>query len=123
MSIFNRIFGIAIIFLLFTCNKNADNVETETSVNPTPILKLENNQFYISGLTFSDSLKTVYLSRIETNVPQIIDSAIVKNKTFNFSGFISNPEEYIITTNLSDSPFRFLVDASKIEVFINQNVE
>lgn len=123
MSIFNRIFGIAIIFLLCTCNKNADNVETETSVNPTPILKLENNQFYISGLTFSDSLKTVYLSRIETNVPQIIDSAIVKNKTFNFSGFISNPEEYFITTNLSDSPFRFLVDASKIEVFINQNVE
>ena len=127
MNIFYKSSLLLAILLFIGCN-TSDNKKTTSEANnnntsQTKDIALADQEFLINGQSFSEDLKTVYLHKVENKVPVIIDSATVSNKQFKFKGTIVNPDYYSLSSNLSNKRYRILVDASVIDVFLNETTE
>ncbi|WP_397362762.1 thioredoxin-like domain-containing protein [Olleya sp. R77988] len=127
MNTFTRLSLLLVCLLIFSCdqfNTNKENATTnqviDNSLNKTTLLDTE---FLINGTSFSDALTTVYLHKYENNIPKIIDSAKVKNKTFSLKGKTKAPEVYCLSSNLSTKKFNLLIDPSVIDVFLAESIE
>ncbi len=127
MNIFPRTPLVIVYLLLFGCD--TFNSKKEATIPTTVVdtvnkeVTLSDHEFLINGQTFSDALTTVYLHKIENRIPIIIDSASVNDKQFQFKGSIENPDYFSLSSNISNKRFRLLIDASKIDVFLNESIE
>ncbi|WP_158526738.1 TlpA disulfide reductase family protein [Olleya aquimaris] len=127
MNIFTRLSLLLACLLLFNCDSFTSKKQPSTTPDVVNTTKQEtvlfDNQFLINGHSFSDALTTVYLHKIKNRIPIIIDSVTVVDKQFQFKGHIDTPDYYSLSSNLSNKRFRLLVDASKIDVFLNETIE
>ncbi|WGD34558.1 TlpA disulfide reductase family protein [Olleya sp. YS] len=127
MNIFPRLSLLLGCLLLLGCDtftsKNQSSITSDTINNTKEDLVLLDNQYVINGHSFSDALTTVYLHKFENRIPVIIDSVTVVDKKFQFKGDIDTPDYYSLSSNLSNKRFRLLIDASKINVFLNETIE
>lgn len=127
MNIFYKSSLLLATLFLVACNtsdsKKGDGLSNTNDGNVKEIAALTDQEFLINGHSFSDDLKTVYLHKLDNKVPVIIDSVTVSNKQFKFKGTIPNPDYYSLSSNLSNKRFKLLVDASVIDVFLNETTE
>ena len=124
MKFFPRPLSLLILLQLFSCNQNKPETSPTTiNVEPSKQVVLGDNEYLINGQTFSDDLTVVYLNKIIDNIPSVIDSVKVVDKTFSFKGLVETPEEYTLSSNLNDQHYKFLVDASNIDVFLSEIIE
>ena len=116
----NRLIIFACVSLfLIGCNKEI-NIKKEASILETNHL-LE-NEYIIKGQTFNDNLSIVYLYSVSNDSLILIDTSSVVNNTFVFKGVIANPAYFSIKTNASDNAFKFLADASAIDLLLHDDL-
>lgn len=94
-------------------NKADKNTETTT---------LLDNEYLIKGQTFNNNYKVIYLFKTSNDSLIPIDTVSVVNNTFKFKGKIENPAYYSIKTSTSNSSYKFLADASIIDLFLHDNL-
>ncbi|MGB1308867.1 MAG: thioredoxin-like domain-containing protein [Oceanihabitans sp.] len=110
------------IFLGVSCKKTDATPKDKTIttiVAPTKEVNTNTNGFAIAGVAFNIDNETVYLHQKTKDKFVLIDSSSVSNNTFNFNGFVTAPSIYSVSKNKAKAGFTFLVDNSKIDLFLN----
>ena len=116
----NKLLIYCCISLLFmACEKVIKSNKTDTKGKTTTLL---DNEYLIKGQSFNKSIKSVYLFSVTKDSLISIDSSSVVNNQFKFKGVIDNPTYFTIKTNASNASYKFLADASTIDVFLNDNL-
>ena len=100
-------------FIIFSCNGPTNQLKKDTDLN--------NNGFILNG-----SLKTfisdkVYLSKIAENEIQPIDSAIIKNNNFVFTGRVDFPERFALTFKNSSAEIILIIENANFEILFDPN--
>ena len=114
------LFCISCIFV--SCKKTSDST-SETTKNATNLAENRlDNEFLIHGNTFDNSLEHVYLFKFKQDSLIPIDTIKVSEKSFTIKGMSDAPEFYAIKTDDSNELFKFLVDTSEINMFLNSNL-
>lgn len=105
--------------LFFACEKE---IKTEKVSKKSETTTLLNNEYLIKGQVFSKSVQSIYLFEIWKDSLIPIDTSSVVNNQFKFKGILDNPAYFIVKTNANNASHKFLVDASKIDMFLHDNL-
>ena len=105
--------------LFFACEKE---IKTEKVSKNSETTTLLNNEYLIKGQVFSKSVQSIYLFEISKDSLIPIDTSSVVNNQFKFKGILDNPAYFIVKTNANNASHKFLVDASKIDMFLHDNL-
>ena len=105
--------------LFFACEKE---IKTEKVSKNSETTTLLNNEYLIKGQVFSKSVQSIYLFEIWKDSLIPIDTSSVVNNQFKFKGILDNPAYFIVKTNANNASHKFLVDASKIDMFLHDNL-
>ena len=118
---------LAVFFCLsvffFSCKKDytGNSNSPKTTIADLAETRLH-NEFMIKGTTFSNNLERIYLYKVEQDSLIAIDTISVIEKTFAVKGVSETPAFYALKTDDSKELFKFLVDASEINMFLNANL-
>lgn len=128
MSYFSRLAIVLVCFLLLQCEQFSKTEGAELDSIPvnnnTKNLDKAEGQFVIEGTSFSEDKTYIYLFKAEDDTFDLVDSAMVKSTKFQFKGLAETPSIYRVSEKRNKNKgFSFLVDASKINVFINKRVD
>ncbi|WP_055444790.1 TlpA disulfide reductase family protein [Lacinutrix himadriensis] len=115
-----RFLAITFVLLVISSCKKEESIEIHKS-NKAPQALLE-NEFIVRGTTFNTNLNTAYIYKIESDTLTLMDTISIKEKAFTFKGTSNQPEFYAIKVDESDVMYKFLVDASEINMFLNTNL-
>jgi len=119
-------------FLLFQCKEFTKNNSSVASTNDATIpnnsatktQSLNANEFLIQGVAFSNDNSYVYLFKAEDETFSLVDSTKINNSSFQFKGLAKTPSMYRVSEiRNKNKGFSILVDASKINVFLNKRVD
>jgi len=106
---FNLVF-IGLIFLYISCNPIHQNNQADG--------------FRIVGTMQSDLSSIIYLEKSENDLPngrmQVIDSAIITNRSFEFNGFVDFPVHYQLRFNSQRDALIFFIENEFIDIRINE---
>lgn len=116
----NKLLIYSCISLLFlACEKVIKTKNTDTTSKTTTLL---DNEYLIKGQSFNNNYKTIYLFNVSKDSLAPIDTSSVVNNTFKFRGKIENPAYFVVKTNVNKSSYKFLADASTIDLLLNDNL-
>ncbi|MBU2938584.1 AhpC/TSA family protein [Lacinutrix sp. C3R15] len=108
-----------ILIGLTSCTKEKSiKVNENTKVSEA----LVENEFIVRGTTFNTNLNTAYIYKVESDTLTLLDTIYIKEKTFTYKGVAKNPVFYAIKIDESDVMYKFLVDASEINMFLHSNL-
>jgi len=126
MTSFTRLSLLLMCFIYFGCeqfNTNKNNASSNQVIdNSVKDIALLDNEFLLTFNFFNPEIETIYLLKPENNTLVTVDSTNI-SKQFTIKGITETPLHYAIKTNTSDQIFKFLVDASSIDLFINDNIK
>ena len=127
MSNFPRFAIIIACLLLFKCEQFSKSEKTSPIQN-TPVENKEpsrqGNTFLIKGASFSPNKTNIYLFKAEDDSFALVDSTLVNNTKFEFKGLAETPSFYRVSEiRNKNKGFTLLVDASEINVFLNQRID
>ncbi|WP_055445904.1 TlpA disulfide reductase family protein [Lacinutrix mariniflava] len=127
MSNFPRFAIIITCLLLFQCEQFSKSEKTSPIQN-TPVENKEpsrqGNTFLIKGASFSPNKTNIYLFKAEDDSFALVDSTLVNNTKFEFKGLAETPSLYRVSEiRNKNKGFTLLVDASEINVFLNQRID
>ena len=127
MSNFPRFAIIIACLLLFQCEQFSKSEKTSPIQN-TPVENKEpfrqGNTFLIKGASFSPNKTNIYLFKAEDDSFALVDSTLVNNTKFEFKGLAETPSLYRVSEiRNKNKGFTLLVDASEINVFLNQRID
>ncbi|WP_452232200.1 thioredoxin-like domain-containing protein [Lacinutrix sp. MEBiC02595] len=108
-----------ILLALTSCIKEKSILVNENNKTPQALLA---NEFVVRGTTFNNHLKTAYIYKVESDTLTLMDTISIKEKAFTFKGVSNQPAFYAIKVDESDVMYKFLVDASEINMFLNTNL-
>ncbi|MBQ0788626.1 MAG: redoxin domain-containing protein [Oceanihabitans sp.] len=108
-----------IILALTSCNKEKSITVNENNKASEALLA---NEFIVRGTTFNNHLNSAYIYKVENDTLTLMDTISIKEKAFTFKGISNTPEFYAIKVDQSDVMYKFLVDASEINMFLNTNL-
>ncbi|RBP33088.1 uncharacterized protein DUF4369 [Oceanihabitans sediminis] len=119
----NKAFQILCIFCIIlslsNCSKEKNQNIIHVNKNAETLLE---NEFIIRGTTFSNNLNNAYIYKVESDTLSLLDTIVIKEKAFTYKGIAKQPEFYAIKVDASDINYKFLVDASEINMFLNTNL-
>jgi len=97
--------------IIFSCNSPVSQLKKDSD--------LRNNGFVLNG-----SLKTfisdkVYLSKIVENEIQPVDSTIIKNNNFVFTGRVDYPERFALTFKNSSAEIILIIENANFEILLD----
>ncbi len=104
MKIKRLIFNLLIIMLIFSCQKDKNEVSQ--------------NRFTITGITSSDDHKLIYLLNNESN---IIDSSEITKLSFKFRGTVKESSSYHLKFKNNTKTYPIILDNNKFIVFISND--
>jgi len=106
---------IACLFSLFifSCNNPKSQSEKETVS--------KKNGFVLQGTLKSALSDKVYLSKINENDLQPVDSAKIENNNFTFQGIVEYPERFMLSFENSSAAVIFIVENKNFEILIDPN--
>lgn len=128
MSNFPRFSIIIASFLLFQCKQSSKpektlEIQKETVEEQVTSIKYD-NEFLIKGTSFSLDNTNIYLFKAEDDSFALVDSTKVSDAKFQFKGLAEIPEMYRVSEiRNKNKGFSILVDASKINVFLNKRID
>jgi len=98
-------------FIIFSCNGPTNQLKKDKDI--------KNKGFVLNG-----SLKTfisdkVYLSKIVENEIQPVDSAIIKNNNFVFTGMVDYPERFALTFKNSSAEVILIIENANFEILLD----
>ena len=106
----NLLIFIGFIFICNGCNPIQQNKQADG--------------FRIIGTMQSNRSSMVYLERPENDAAngklQVIDSAIIKNKSFEFNGYLDFPAIYKLRFNNQRGALSFLIENESIDIKVNE---
>jgi len=108
-----------ILIALTSCTKEKTIKANQTTKAAEPLVE---NEFILRGTTFSNNLNTAYIYKVEQDTLTLMDTIYIKEKGFIFKGIAPQPEYYAIKVDESDVMYKFLVDASEINMFLHTNL-
>lgn len=96
---------------IFSCNNPKGQSEKENDANK--------NGFVLKGTLKSFLSDKVYLSKINGNDIQSVDSAKVENNNFVFQGIVNYPERYILSFENSSAAAILIVENTNFEIYLD----
>ncbi len=105
--------------LLIGCDKVIKSKSGDSTSKTTTLLE---NEYLIKGQSFNENVKSIYLFKVSKDSLIPIDTTSIVNNTFKFKGEIENPVYFAIKTNTNNSSYKFLADASKIDLFLHDKL-
>ncbi len=104
---------IACLFSLFifSCNNPKSQLEKET--------ESKKNGFVLRGTLKSFLSDKVYLSKINNNDVQPVDSAKIENNNFVLQGIVDYPERFMLSFENSSTAIIFIIENTHFEIFID----
>lgn len=96
---------------IFSCNNPKSQSEKENDANK--------NGFVLKGTLKSPLSDKVYLSKINGNDLQPVDSAKIENNQFLFQGIVDYPERYIVSFENSSAAAILIVENTNFEIFLD----
>ncbi|MCP4972016.1 MAG: DUF4369 domain-containing protein, partial [Arcobacter sp.] len=101
------------------CNKknNSEKVTKHRETN-----HLLDNEYLIKGQVFNENFKSIYLYKVSKDSLIPIDTSLVVKNVFKFKGEIGNPAYFTVKTNANNASYKFLADASKIDLFLHDKL-
>ncbi len=97
-------------------------IKTKSADKSNKTNTLLNNEYLIKGQSFNNSYKTIYLFKSIKDSLIPIDTSSVVNNTFEFKGILENPAYFRVKTNVNNTAYKFLADASAIDLFLHDNL-
>lgn len=105
------LFACLYSFIIFSCNSPVSQLKKETDS--------KNKGFVLNGSVKTFLSDKVYLSKIVENEIQPIDSVIIKNNNFVFTGKVNYPERFALSFENSSAEIILIIENANFEILLD----